>query len=134
MKRLVCICFIVFMVLPSYGQQHELNCFILDPDTEGMTNIRATPGGKVVYQLDPAYYALTAIIPQQGNWWRIKDAVVQSYGDEIKIPGKEAWIHRSILAVATDSDDGQPKSLLAEPRADAPRLCVIHELRAILRP
>ena len=134
MKRLLFFSMLLSLALSCHGQQRELNCFILDPDTEGMTNIRATPGGKVIYQLEPDYYALTAIVPQQGNWWRIKDAVVQSYGDEIEIPGKEAWIHRSILAVATDSDDGQPKKLLAEPRANAPRKYVIHEMRAILRP
>lgn len=33
-------------------QQGELSCFILDPDTEGPTDICAKPGGKVVFQVD----------------------------------------------------------------------------------
>ena len=121
-------------ILPACAQSLELNCFILDPDTEGMTNIRATPGGKVIYQLEPDYYSLTAIVPQQGNWWRIKGSVVQSDGEEIRIPAKEAWIHRSLLAVAADYEDGQVRKLYAEPRRDAKLVMVLHQIRAILRP
>lgn len=134
MKRFVLYLFAMLTVIPSCAQSQELNCFIFDPDTEGMTNIRATPGGKVVYQLEPDYYTVTAIAPQQGSWWRIKGSVVGTYGGDIKIPGKEAWIHRSLLAVAADYEDGQPRKLYAEPRREAKRVKVIHEIRAILRP
>ena len=136
MKRfLTTLSALLLAVLQLTGQSLELNCFVLDPDTEGMTNIRSAPKGKVVHQLEPAsFYQLTAIV-QPGGWWRIKDGIVYDEGGcEEKIPGSQAWIHRSVVAVATDYEDGQPRKLYAEPRSDAKRLMVIHEIRAILRP
>lgn len=126
---------ILLAALPLLGQTHELNCFVCDPDTEGKTNIRSAPKGKIVHQLDPAdFYQLTAIV-EPGGWWRIKDGIVYNEGGcEEKVPGSRAWIHRSVLAVATDYEDGQPRKLYAEPRSDAKRLMVIHEIRALLRP
>lgn len=135
MKRiLITMAAILLAALPLIGQTQELACFISDPDTEGMTNIRSAPKGKVIYQVEAAdFFQLTAIV-QPGGWWRIKGSQLSSFGEDIAIPAKEAWIHRSVLAVATDYEDGQPKKLYAEPRKDAKRLMVIHEMRAILRP
>ena len=126
---------ILLVVLPSCAQSQELNCFVSDPDTEGMTNIRSSPKGTIVHQLEPAgFYQLTAIV-QPGGWWRIKDGIVYDEGGcEEKVPGREAWIHRSVLAVATDYEDGQVRKLYAEPRRDAKRVMAIHEIRALLRP
>ena len=117
------------------AQSQELNCFVSDPDTEGMTNIRSAPKGTIVHQLEAAgFYQLTAIV-QPGGWWRIKDGIVYDEGGcEEKVPGREAWIHRSVLAVATDYEDGQVRKLYAEPRRDAKRVMAIHEIRALLRP
>ncbi len=113
--------------------QHELECFINDPDKAGMTNIRATPGGKVLFQVDgQGGYDLTVIV-QQGGWWRIKDPV-EVFGDDMKDPKAEAWIHRSVLALATDCFDAHHRFLRTEPRADAPRAGMIPEFIGILRP
>ena len=134
-RILVTMSAILLAALPMLGQTHELNCFVCDPDTEGMTNIRSAPKGKIVHRLEPAgFYQLTALV-QSGGWWRIKDGIVYDEGGcEEKVPGGEAWIHRSVLAVATDYEDGQLRKLYAEPRKDAKRLMVIHEIRALLRP
>lgn len=135
MKKIVLSWLVLMIVLPSCAQSQELNCFVCDPDTDGMTNIRSAPKGTIVHQLEPAgFYQLTAIV-QPGGWWRIKDGIVYDEGGcEEKVPGGEAWIHRSVLAVATDYEDGQLRKLYAEPRKDAKRLMVIHEIRALLRP
>ena len=135
MKKTVLSLLVLMIVLPSCAQSQELNCFVCDPDTDGMTNIRSAPKGTIVHQLEPAgFYQLTAIV-QPGGWWRIKDGIVYDEGGcEEKVPGREAWIHRSVLAVATDYEDGQPRKLYAEPRRDAKRVMVIHEFRALLRP
>lgn len=136
MKRiLITMSAILLAALTMRGQTHELNCFVNDPDTEGMTNIRSAPKGTIVHQLEPAgFYQLTAIV-QPGGWWRIKDGIVYDEGGcEEKVPGREAWIHRSVLAVATDYEDGQVRKLYAEPRRDAKRVMAIHEIRALLRP
>ena len=135
MKKIVLSLLVLMIVLPSCAQSQELNCFVCDPDTDGMTNIRSAPKGTIVHQLEPAgFYQLTAIV-QPGGWWRIKDGIVYDEGGcEEKVPGREAWIHRSVLAVATDYVDGQVKKLYAEPRRDAKRVMAIHEIRALLRP
>lgn len=118
--------------LPLRGQ-HELECFINDPDEVGMTNIRATPGGKVLFRVDgQGGYVLTVIV-QQGGWWRIKDPV-EVFGSDMKDPKAEAWIHRSVLALATDCFDAHHRFLRTEPRADAPRVGMIPEFIGILRP
>lgn len=118
-------------------QQGELSCFILDPDTEGPTDIRAKPGGKVVYQVDPYDFDccnLTVVI-QPGEWWRIQGPLWDyESGFEVEIPSREAWIHRSALALATDNLDGQWRVLRTEPRADAPKAGTITEFTALLRP
>ena len=113
--------------------QHELECFINDPDEAGMTNIRATPGGKVLFKVDgQAGYVLTVTV-QPGGWWKIKDPV-DVFGSDMKDPKAEAWIHRSVLALATDSFDAHHRFLRTEPRADAPKVCMIPEFIGILRP
>lgn len=119
------------------AQQRELTCFINDPDTEGPTNIRAKPGGKVVYQVDPYDFDccnLTVVV-QPGGWWRIKGPIWDfESGEEVELPAREAWIHRSVLALATDNLDGQWSVLRTEPRADAPKAGTITEFTALLRP
>ena len=110
--------------------QHELECFINDPDEAGMTNIRATPGGKVLFKVDgQGGYVLTVTV-QPGGWWKIKDPV-DVFGSDMKDPKAEAWIHRSVLALATYSFDAQHRFLRTEPRADAPKVCMIPEFIGI---
>ncbi|MBR5019305.1 MAG: hypothetical protein IKX53_06680 [Bacteroidales bacterium] len=136
MKRiLITMSAFLLAALPLFGQDYELNCFISDPDVGGMTNIRSAPKGKIVLQVESAdFYQLTVIV-QPGGWWRIKDGILYNEGEcEEKVPSPQAWIHRSVLAVATDYEDGQPRKLYAEPRSDSKRLMVIHEMRALLRP
>ena len=137
MKQFVLFLFVMVLVLPSCSPKNELDCFILGPDFEEMVDIYDAPGGEAIYQVEPYdTYQITAIVPREGDWWRIKDrSILNAEGwEEIEIPSKEAWIHRSLLAVATDYEDGQPRKLYAEPSRDAKRVMVIHEIRAILRP
>ena len=116
------------------AQQHELECFINDPDPAGQTNIRATAGGKVLFKVDgQGGYVLTVIV-QQGGWWRIKDPVEVFGSDLVKNPKADAWIHRSVLALATDCFDAHHRFLRTEPRADAPKVGKIPEFIGILRP
>ena len=136
MKRiLVTLSAILLAALAMRAQTQELNCYICDPDPAGVTNIRSAPKGTIVYRTEPGgFYQLTAIV-EPGGWWRIKDGILfEDGGVEVKIPGKATWIHRSVLAVATDYEDGQIRKLNAEPRRDAKRLMAIHEIRALLRP
>ena len=120
-------------VLPLRAQ-HELECFINDADPAGLTNIRATPGGKVLCKVDGQGGYILTVIVQSGSWWRIKDPVEVFGSDVVKDPKAEAWIHRSVLALATDCFDAHHRFLRTEPRADAPKVGKIPEFIGILRP
>ena len=112
--------------------QPLLNCYISDPDVNGMTNIRDKPGGKVLFQVRGDMAITVTVAVQPGSWWRIVDPE-DSFGDEHKIPAGGVWIHRSVLAVCTDNFDGHDRMLLMEPRADAPRLGFIGQEFATAR-
>lgn len=117
----------------SLGAQPLLNCFISDPDVKGLTNIRDKPGGKVLFQVRGDIPATVTVAVQPGGWWRIVNPE-EAFGDDHKIPSGGVWIHRSVLAVATDNFDGHDRMLMMEPRADAPRVGFIGQFNAVLRP
>ncbi len=116
---------------------NDLWCFVYDTDPSGRTNIRATPGGKVIGQLgaqpsdeddEGGVYCLSVYNPRNG-WWQILDKSVG--GIEIQDQG---WIHSSVLALSTRNYDGSPLNLYAEPSADASVSAVIREADVLVRP
>ena len=115
------------------AQQHELECFINDPDPSGLTNIRATPGGKVLLQVNSLGGFTMTVTGPSGGWWQIKNPA-EVFGSLMKDPKSQAWVHRSVLAVATYSFDAHHRFLRTEPRADAPKVGMIPEFIGILRP
>jgi hypothetical protein len=115
-------------------QRQELGFFIDNPEEEALTNIFAKPGGEVVFQVDDVdFYQFTGVAGPDG-WWRIKNSRLYSFGEEVEIPSREAWIHQSVLALGTDNSDGHYRSLRAEPRPDAPKAGTIREFHAVVRP
>ena len=126
---------VVTLVAQQQKQQQLplLNCYISDPDVNGLTNIRDKPGGKVLFQVRGDISMPVTVAVQPGGWWRIEDPE-EAFGDEYKIPAGGVWIHRSVLAVCTDNFDGHDRMLMMEPRADAPRLGFIGQFNALLRP
>ena len=123
----------LFAGLMTLSAQPQLNCYISDPDVNGMTNIRDKPGGKVLFRVQGDLAITVRVEVQPGGWWRIVDPE-DSFGNEHKIPAGGVWIHRSVLAVCTDNFDGHDRMLRTEPRADAPRLGFIGQFNALLRP
>lgn len=123
----------LFAGLVTLSAQPQLNCYISDPDVNGMTNIRDKPGGKVLFRVQGDMAITVRVEVQPGGWWRIVDPE-DSFGNEHKIPAGGVWIHRSVLAVCTDNFDGHDRMLRTEPRADAPRLGFIGQFNALLRP
>lgn len=115
------------------AQQHELECFINDPDPSGLTNIRATPGGKVLLQVNSLGGFTMTVTGPSGGWWQIKNPA-EVFGSLMKDPKSQAWVHRSVLAVATYGFDAHHRFLRTEPRADAPKVGMIPEFIGILRP
>lgn len=125
--------FLMASALTLRAQQHELECFINDPDPAGTTNIRATPGGKVLFKVNGQGGFTMTVTGPSGGWWQIKDPA-EVFGSLMKDPKSQAWVHRSVLAVATYSFDAHHRFLRTEPRADAPKVGMIPEFIGILRP
>ena len=117
-----------------HTQRHELDCFVIDPAEAEFTDIYSEPDGEVVFRIETGdFYQFTAIAGPDG-WWRIKNSRLYSFGEEIEIPSREAWIRQSELALGTDNGDGQYRPLRTEPRADAPKAGTITEFNAVVRP
>ncbi|MBO4761518.1 MAG: hypothetical protein J5520_07170 [Bacteroidales bacterium] len=128
---------------------NAISAYISDPDPSGMTNIRETPGGKIIGRIgDPAnhqasddddYYddddddfggsfVLTLFNPVNG-WWEILERNV----DGIKIKD-HAWIHYSVLQDHTRNYDGQPLNLYEKPDSSSKVVGVIKKAMTDVRP
>ena len=128
------------------------SCYVNDPDPSGITNIRATPGGKIIIRLGEAVASpvsakaldkdeidmgpdddggsdiLTIFNPRNG-WWQIHSKRINGVAVE-----KEAWIHYSVLEMRTRNYGGQALNLHKEPSADAEVVAVIRDEEAPVRP
>ncbi|MFK7799129.1 MAG: hypothetical protein AB8E82_16875, partial [Aureispira sp.] len=93
-----------------------LDVYLNDPDDSG-TNIRNSPGGKVVLQLvredADAEFFLTLSQAQNG-WFKIKNPI-GSMEEDVEIPNGEGWIHGSVIAVDTRNYGAQTLELLDKP-------------------
>ena len=94
----------------------EMEAYLDDPDESG-TNIRSSPGGKVVMTLkkddqNPEY--MFTVTESSKGWFKIKGPIGGGDAD-IEVPGDEAWIHGSVIAVSTRNYGGQELSLLDQP-------------------
>ena len=76
-----------------------MDAYIDDP-SETATNVRQTPGGKVVLKLPYAQddYFLT-ISGQQGDWFKI--SAIEGIENKYEWSGGEAWIHNSVVGAST---------------------------------
>ncbi len=94
----------------------EMEAGLDDPDASG-TNIRNSPGGKVVMTLvkddqNPEY--MFTLTESRKGWFKIKGPIGGGESD-IELPSEEAWIHGSVISVCTRNYGGQELSLLDEP-------------------
>ena len=93
-----------------------LEVYLNDIDESG-TNIRQSPGGKVVMQLvkgdidDEFFITLTQA---QKGWFKIKSPI-GGMEEDVEIPNGEGWIHGSVIGVDTRNYGGQTLELLDSP-------------------
>jgi hypothetical protein len=93
-----------------------LEVYLNDPDESG-TNIRQSPGGKVVMQLvkgdidDEFFIKLTQA---DKGWFKIKSPI-GGMEEDVEIPNGEGWIHGSVIGVDTRNYGGQTLELLDSP-------------------
>ena len=109
-----------------------VSCFISDKTA---TNVRSTPGGKVVGQIPkPGIYSLAVYNPTNG-WWQIVNSVVfeDEEGEDLEFEG-DVWVHNSVLGIGTRNYGGQTIELRAEPREDAAVSGKITKAEVTVRP
>ncbi len=106
MKKLLVL---LLLAAATHVSAQQLQVYISDLSGTP-TNIRATPGGKVVDQLPVGTFATTLVDSPKNGWWRISDAqYVSSDGDAntvVDLHGSTTgyWIHSSVLVVSTVDD------------------------------
>ena len=89
-----------------------------DPDQSG-TNIRNSPGGKVIAKINPSGFpdgCMMEIVEASNGWFRINGGI-EGPGDEsdIALPGNVGWIHGSVITTGTRNYGGQKINILDEP-------------------
>jgi len=73
--------------------------YISDPDPNP-TNIRATPGGKVIKKIDPDETTEVKLLEVWNGWFRISTTIEVDM-EEVTLPGEQAWLHGSVLGLMT---------------------------------
>lgn len=96
----------------------DFRAFVSDPDSEGATNIRDTPGGKVITSLEQVDEYMVKIVAQSGEWFKI-NKVTPFATDSFEIPGGFGWIHCSVLAFSTRNYGNQKANLYESPNVSS---------------
>ncbi len=91
--------------------QNEFCANFFDPDAENPTNLRATPGGKIVYKvpIDHRDYFTMTLIECKDGWFKIKgnlESVIPEIPDMI-LSG-DCWIHNSVIAATLFGSIDEP--------------------------
>lgn len=120
MKPILTMLLILFFVLPSYGAENNIPMLVIDNDPRG-TNVRETPGGKVVRVIpyggktdDAIKMRRVTVLGRDGEWLRVRLA-----------DNAEGWMHRSVLgSCASATEDGDPP-LYAKPDDNTPEIATV---------
>lgn len=134
----------------QHSAPNSVGCYVNDPDPSGITNIRATPGGKIIIRLgetvaspvsakgqdeedeewpDDGGSDTFSIYNPRNGWWQIHAKQINGIPVE-----NEAWIHYSVLEMRTRNYGGEPLNLYQEPSDNAPVAAVIKTEEAAVRP
>jgi len=130
MKKILLSCAI--LLLPFLVDAQDLvSVYIIDADGP-VTNVRNSPGGKVVATLSTSESFVVGLISHKGKWWRI-DNCVEQYGDvekEILLTGSKTgyWIHRSLLTFTIAGDPTGCLRVSPSPKAKAVKMALSTEL------
>lgn len=114
---------------------NAFSCYVLDPDPSGKTNLRSSPGGKIIGQIsesasdDEGGALIVSVFNPTKGWWQILEKSVGG----LKISG-EGWIHYSVLAMRTRNYGQETLKLHADPSAESAVTGYIYQEEATVRP
>jgi len=101
--------------------------FASSPDQTDV-NVRATPGGTIVFKLDHNEPGYTVDLYEVWNgWFRISPQIETVDQGPIVLKSKQAWIHGSQLGAGTRNYGGQKLTFRTRPNANSPIVFTINE-------
>ena len=101
--------------------------FASSPDQTDV-NVRATPGGAIVFKLDHNEPGYTVELYEAWNgWFRISPEIETVDQDPIVLKSKQAWIHGSQLGADTRNYGGEKLTFRTRPNANSPIVFTINE-------
>ncbi len=92
----------------------SFTAYVQDPDLENPTNIRKTPGGEVITELEKGSDYMVEIVGQKNGWFKISRVDVFD-NNAVDVPGQFGWMHYSVLAVRTRNYANQKLSVYSSP-------------------
>ena len=91
-------------------------------------NVRATPGGTIVFKLDHNEPGYTVDLYEVWNgWFRISPEIDPVEQGPIVLKSKQAWIHGSQLGACTRNYGGEKLTFRTRPDANSPIAFTIEE-------
>ena len=101
--------------------------FASSPDQTDV-NVRATPGGTILFKLDHNEPGYTVELYEAWNgWFRISPEIETVDQGPIVLKSKQAWIHGSQLGAGTRNYGGQKLTFRTRPNANSPIVFTINE-------
>ena len=101
--------------------------FASSPDQTDV-NVRATPGGTILFKLDHNEPGYTVDLYEAWNgWFRISPEIETVDQDPIVLKSKQVWIHGSQLGAGTRNYGGQKLTFRTRPNANSPIVFTINE-------
>lgn len=104
----------------------SFTAYVKDPDLANPTNIRKTPGGEVITELERGSDYMVEIVGQKNGWFKISRVDVFD-NNAIDVPGQFGWMHHSVLAVRTRNYANQKLNLYLLPEKTSKITGVIKE-------
>ena len=93
---------------------NAIGAFLSDPTD---TNLRETPGGKIVKTVSHKGDYILCVCQPKNGWWQVH-SISDIEGNEIEVPkgdGNRWWIHSSVIALGTRNYGNQWIRIYASP-------------------
>ncbi len=94
----------------------SLSAYVNDPSSSA-TNVRNAPKGEIIMTLEQGKDYMIEIEAVQNSWFKIKS--LSDVDNEITIPGGEAWLHGSVIELATRNYGGETLHLYKNPDSES---------------
>ena len=96
-------------ITPVWAQDFSLQILVVDKDVHG-TNIRDTPGGKIIDVMPYSAMRLVSISDSQKGWFKVQ------------ADGHAGWMHNSVLGLCVSAAEDKDPDLNKKPDDMSPSL------------